>query len=98
MDSRRALSIVLSIVGIACRVLAIAMCAVTAILCFSGIAAQLGIVGLVVDLSRSLPGAIAGYGVVATPFGGVFRLDFALVAVFLFAIDYACARASRALR
>ena len=67
MDSRRALSIVLSIVGIACRVLAIAMCAVTAILCFSGIAAQLGIVGLV-------------------------------VAVFLFAIDYGCSRASRALR
>lgn len=55
-------------------------------------------VGFVVDLSRAMPAVIAGYGVITTPFGGVFRLDFALVAAVLFLLDYVCCRASRALR
>lgn len=98
MDLRRAGAIVLSIVAIALRLCAIAMCAITVVLCFSGLSARLNMVGFVVDLSRAMPAVIAGYGVITTPFGGVFRLDFALVAAVLFLLDYVCCRVSRALR
>ena len=98
MDLRRAGAIVLSIVAIALRLCAIAMCAITVGLCFSGLSARLNMVGFVVDLSRAMPAVIAGYGVITTPFGGVFRLDFALVAAVLFLLDYVCCRASRTLR
>ena len=46
----------------------------------------------------ALPSAIAGYGVITSPFGGVFRLDYAIVAVILFVADYLLTRASRRVR
>ena len=52
MDLRRAGAIVLSIVAIALRLCAIAMCAITVVLCFSGLSARLNMVGFVVVLSR----------------------------------------------
>ena len=63
-----------------------------------GLTAKLQIVGFVVELSRALPSAIAGYGVITSPFGGVFRLDYAIVAVILFVADYLLTRASRRVR
>lgn len=96
--ARRAGAVALAIVAWACRLAAIALCAITVILCFSGLSARLDMVGLVVDLSRALPTAIAGYGLITTPFGGVFRFDFALVAGILFLSDHLCSRASLALR
>lgn len=98
MDARRAGAIAAGILSIACRLLAIALCALTVLLCFSGVSARLGIVTFVVDLTRTLPDLIAGYGLIPTPFGGVFRFDFLLVALVLFAVDYAFARLARALR
>lgn len=95
MDVRRAIALSLSIFAVALRLCAIGLCAIAALLCFNGIASQLNLVGFVVDLSRSMPTAIAGYGVLTTPFGGVFRFDFVLAALLLFLIDYACVRASR---
>ena len=41
---------------------------------------------------------IAIYGVITSPFGGVFRLDYAIVAVILFVADYLLTRASRRVR
>ena len=98
MDSRRAGAIACSVLGVICRVLAWGMCAITAVLCFSSLSTRLGLVGFVIELSSALPDVIAGYGLIPTPFGGVFRLDFALVACFLLVLDYICQRASRALR
>ena len=98
MDARRAGAIALTVMGFACRVIAFALCALTVALCFNGFAAKLNIVSLVVDLTRALPAVIAGYGLVATPLGGVFRFDFACMAVAFFLIDYACARVARSLR
>lgn len=98
MDARRAGAIALSLLGIVCRVLGWGMCAITVLLCFSSLSTRLGLVGLVVDLSSVLPDIIAGYGLVPTPFGGVFRLDFALVAAALFLTDYVCMRAAARLR
>lgn len=98
MDSRRAAAVALAVVSVACRIAGAFMAGLTVILCFPGVSAKLNLVGLVIDLSRSLPDLISGYGLVTSPLGGVFRLDFALVAVFLFLLDYICQRASRALR
>lgn len=98
MDARRAGAVALTLLSYAFRILAITGCVLTVLLCFGGVSTRLNIASAVVDLSRALPELIAGYGVVASPFGGVFRLDFALTAVVLFALDYGCARAARALR
>lgn len=98
MDSRRAAAIACSVLGVICRVLGWGMCAITVLLCFSSLSTRLGLVGFVVDLSSVLPDIIAGYGLVPTPFGGVFRLDFAVVAVVLFLIDMVCMRAAARLR
>jgi len=87
VNSRKAAAVAMSIIAIACRICGIFMSAMTVLLCFSGLTAKLQIVGFVVELSRALPGAIAGYGVITSPFGGVFRLDYAIVAVILFVVD-----------
>lgn len=97
MNSRKAAAVAMSIIAIACRICGIFMSAMTVLLCFSGLTAKLQIVGFVVELSP-LPSAIAGYGVITSPFGGVFRLDYAIVAVILFVADYLLARASRRVR
>lgn len=98
MDARKAGAVALTLLAYAFRVLGILMCALTVLLCFGGMSARLNITAAVLDLSQALPDIIAGYGVVASPFGGVFRLDFALTAGILLLLDYACARAARALR
>lgn len=98
MRGRNAGAVALTIIAWGARLLAVVLAAVTVILCVSGLSARLNMVGLVVDLSRALPAVIAGYGVITTPFGGVFRLDFALVVLVLLIIDYACLRGAQALR
>ena len=98
MGSRKAAAISLAVLSVAFRIAGILMAALTVMLCFPGVSARLNLVGFVIDLSRSLPDPISGYGLVTSPFGGVFRLDFALVACFLLVLDYICQRASRALR
>lgn len=98
MDSRKALAVALTLLGFAFRLFALVLCALTVILCFNGVATMLGIVTFVVDLTQALPDIIAGYGLIPTPFGGVFRFDFAVMAVVCFALDYALARISRSIR
>lgn len=98
MEARKAAAIALSIIAMASRTLAIALCALTVALCFNGVTAKLNIVGLIVDITRALPDLIAGYGLIPTPLGGVFRLDFALMAVVFFLLDYVGTRLSRLLR
>lgn len=98
MSSRKALAVALSVLAFACRVAGIFMSVMTVLLCFSGLAAKLKIVGFIVELSRALPAAIAGYGVITSPFGGVFRLDYALVAVVFFLVDYLLMRFSHRVR
>ena len=98
MEARRAGAVACNILSYACRALAWALSVLTVALCFSGIAARLNIVTLVLELAQALPDVIAGYGLIPTPFGGVFRFDFALMALALFLLDYAFARISRTLR
>ena len=98
MNSRRAAAVAMSVLAVVCRICGVFMTLMTVMLCFSGIAAKLQIVGFIVELSRSLPAAIAGYGVITSPFGGVFRFDYAIVAIVFFVIDYALTRVSRSVR
>lgn len=98
MDSRKALAIALTLLGFAFRLFALVLCALSVILCFNGVATMLGIVTFVVDLTQALPDLIAGYGLIPTPFGGVFRFDFAIMAVICFALDYLLGRISRSIR
>ena len=96
MDSRRALAVALSLLGFAFRLFALVLCALTVVLCFNGFATMLGIVNFVVDLTRA--DIIAGYGLIPTPFGGVFRFDFAVVAAVCFFVDYLLGRISQTIR
>ncbi len=98
MDARNSAAVALNILAYVFRLCAIALCLLVIILCFSGLVTRLGLVNFVVDLSRALPSVIAGWGVIASPFGGIFRLDYTVVAVVLFVLDFVCTRASRALR
>lgn len=98
MDARKAGAVALNILAYAFRACAIALCVLVIILCFPGLVSRLGLVNFVIDLSRALPQVIAGWGVIASPFGGIFRLDFAVVAVVFFLLDFACVRLSRMLR
>ena len=98
MNSRRAGAIACAILSYVCRLAGIFMCLITILLCFPGVSAKLNLVGFIVDLSRAVPAVLAGYGVIASPFGGVFRFDFALVGFVFFLIDYICIRVSRTLR
>ena len=98
MNSRKAAAVALYVLAIVCRVCGVFMSAMCVLLCFSGLTAKLKIVGFVVELSRALPSVIAGYGVITSPFGGVFRFDYALVVVVFFVVDYLLVCASRRVR
>lgn len=98
MDYRKAVAIACSLISWVCRIAGIVLSIITVILCFGGIAARLGLVNYVIEFSRMLPGVIAGYGVLPTPFGGVFRMDFAISAFVLFALDIASQHISERVR
>lgn len=98
MEARKAAAIALNIFAYAFRIMGMLLCALVIVLCFPGIINQLGLTGFVVDLSRMLPGVIAGWGVLVSPFGGVFRFDFLIVAIACFLLDFICAHVSRAVR
>lgn len=98
MEARKAAAVALTILAYAFRILGIALCILVILLCFPGVVNQLGLTGLTIDLSRALPSIIAGWGVIVSPFGGVFRFDFLAVAIVLFLLDFTCARISRAIR
>nr|WP_306792824.1 hypothetical protein [Collinsella urealyticum] len=84
--------------GWAARLVAIGLACLTVLLCVTGLPGRLGLVGVAIELSRALPQIIAGYGVIPTPLGGIFRFDFALLVVVLFVFDFICTRISFELR
>lgn len=98
MGARAAAAIACKVLAVAFRVLGLGLTALTLVLCFANIPLKAASTGFVVDLTRSLPSAISGYGLVPTPSGGVFRTDFAIIAVLLLAADYALSKASARLR
>lgn len=98
MSGRKAAALACTLLAWGLRLCAIGLIALTIALSFSGMATRLGIVNLLLDIAQVLPAVIAGWGLVATPFGGVFRLDFVIVALVFFLADYVLLRIADALR
>lgn len=80
-----------------CRALAIALSLLVVVLCL-GTATKLGIVSMVMGLNELVPSSVSGLMVIPTPLGGAFRGDFAVMALVLFIVDWACMRLSSAVR
>ena len=88
----------LKVVAIVLRICAAALCALVVADAFfagPGRGALLGVNGLVTQL---IPAPLSGILVVSTPFGGVYRGDFAIAAIIVFVIDWLLTRASASLR
>lgn len=80
---RRIVSLALYVVACALLVCCLLVLALTLVLLFSQVALALGAASLAMSLTRALPAWLAMFGVVASPFGGVFRTDFLIVVVVL---------------
>ena len=89
---------VLRVVALACRVAAWALVALTVADAFLGVGARTWLLSVNGAVSRLVPGPLAGLFVFQTPFGGVFRGDFALLAIILLVIDWLLVRVSASLR
>ena len=98
MDLRRAAAVATAVLSYIFRACALVLGALTVLLCFPSVAARMGLTNFVIDLSSALPDVIEGYGLITSPFGGVFRFDFALTMLVLFALDYLFPRISHSLR
>lgn len=98
MDFRRAAAIGFKILSWTSRLVAIGLGALVILLCFPSAAARLNLIGLVIDISNALPDVISGYGLITSPFGGVFRFDFACAMSIMLVLDYICQRISNSLR
>ena len=91
-------SIVVWLVGFALRLAAIALSLLviaSALLVGSHRASLVTILNMT---PLMLPNALFGQFVYETPFGGVFRGDFAIASIILFVLDYVCMRFSTSLR
>ncbi|MBS5449683.1 MAG: hypothetical protein KHY83_01220 [Coriobacteriia bacterium] len=80
---RHALSVALYVLACALLVGSLLMLLLVVTLLFAGVALTLGITPLAIEITRAIPASLAMFGVVASPFGGVFRTDFLIVAVVL---------------
>lgn len=88
----------LRVIAVICRVCAIAA-SVVVMAATLGLATRLPVLGQIYHLLMVLtPPGVFGILCVATPFGGMFRGDFAVVSVALFVIDWVCLRIAASLR
>lgn len=91
-------SSLLVVVAVALRLVAILLCClVVADALFAG-EFRVALLGLNGTLTSLIPAPLSGSCVFQTPFGGVFRGDFAIAAIMLFVIDWLISRASTSLR
>lgn len=96
-SGRRVVSGLLVVLACAARIVAILL--VVLVVCdalFSG-EFRTALLGLNGTLTSLLPSPLSGSFVLSTPFGGVFRGDFAIAAIMLFVIDWLVTRASASL-
>ncbi len=91
------LRLVLLFLAWACRLAAIVLAVLVVMGCFS-FAYRLRVVELSAMVAEALPAFVSGLYVINTPFGGVFRGDFALVSVTLFVLDWILLRVRYSLR
>lgn len=91
------LSRLVSVVAVLFRLVAVLLCLlVVADALFAG-EFRVALLGLNGTLTGLIPAPLSGAFVFQTPFGGVFRGDFAVAAIMLFVIDWLLTRASASL-
>ena len=88
----------LSLLILAIRLVAIALCALVVILAVPMINNRLGLIQASNFVSSFMPSNLNGVLVMPTPFGGAFRGDFALAALLLFVIDWILTRLRQRLK
>lgn len=88
---------VLLLVSWLLRLAALGLVALVVVNCFT-MGNRVAIMRLTAQVSQLLPRSLAGLYVLDSPFGGVFRGDFAIAAVVLFVLDWIVARVRRRLR
>ena len=74
------------VLSCALLVVCVALLVLTAVLLFSQVAIALRVAPIALAVTRALPGWLAFWGVLSSPFGGVFRTDFVLVALAAYAV------------
>lgn len=77
----RIVSLALYVIACALLVVCLFLLALTIVLMFSSVALAVGAGPLALEITRAMPAWLAMLGVVASPFGGVFRTDFLIVTV-----------------
>ncbi len=93
--ARRIISLILYIIACACVVVSIVLLLVTAALLVSDVAVTLRVAPLALDITRLLPDFLQYWSVISSPFGGVFRTDFAVVALVFFILAALIRRIAR---
>ena len=80
---RKALSLALYIVACLAVVLCLALLALCAVLLFNSVAVALHAAPVALAVTQRLPSWLAFWGVLPSPFGGLFRTDFFVLAIVL---------------
>lgn len=80
------------------RICAWVVCAITILSCFNLIYRFAPVASVLGVVQGATPGVLVGRLSLETPFGGLFRGDFAVVALCLFVLDWVCLRVSANLR
>lgn len=75
---------VLYALSCACMAVSLLLLLLCAALLSTAVALALHVAPLALALTQAIPAPLCFFGVVASPFGGVFRTDFALLAVCFF--------------
>lgn len=88
---------ILLLVSWALRLAALGLVALVVVNCLT-MGNRVAIMRITAQVAQLLPRSLAGLYVIDSPFGGVFRGDFAIAAVVLFVLDWIVARIRRRLR
>ena len=80
----RILAFALRLMACVLLVACVLMLLLIVVMLFPQVALSLGLTPVAFSISRILPAGLSMLGVVASPFGGVFRTDFVIVVVVMF--------------
>lgn len=94
---RRVVARILYVLSCALVALSVALVVLAAVFLVPQVAVSLRAAPLALAVTQALPGWLAFWGVLSSPFGGVFRTDFVLVALAAFIVSKLVRKIARAL-
>ncbi len=81
---KHVVSVLVQILSCVCMAASLFMLLLSASLISTAVALSLHVSSLALTVSQLIPAPLSFWGVLASPFGGVFRTDFIIVAIVLF--------------